>query len=570
MIIVLLKLREESKCVRRRRHNERMSFVWQIISAVPYSNKPIVKDVIASLHSYFTYNMLIAFSIVISFKHFGGRPMECMLPMGFSGAWEQYAENFCWAQDTYFVPPKIFVEEVTAEERRERRISYYQWMPFFLLFQAVCFKAPTLIWKYFAGHSGMKLGEILRLASDPANSAIEVKKANIDALCVHLQGALRFHSRLKKKKLVPHKILRFLNIKYSSYYVATVYVVAKVAFLANSCFQIRLLNRYFLPEFQDNFGVHALHNILFPNENDSSWHTSGIFPRVTLCDFEVREMGNIQTHTVQCVLVVNILTEKIFILLWTWFVVLSAITAVSLVNWLYLLGGDCSKEHFLLNHLEMSETPFDRKDPENEESVNRFVHKYLGTDGIFVLRMIAAHADVVFTTELISALWRSHYSFEQQRRVLRHMSLVWPQHEQRLEKALMEEAEVAARLGDDAPDWLLQRRRSFYKDLFASPPVSLAKSTPSPPFAVMSEESLKEALRTPRGSLSGVSGVPRPSISAVGSGRLRRRRSLEHLEGLGSDKIKKFADSSSDDDESKEKNAKRSVSSSRRSSRVKF
>lgn len=67
----------------------------------------------------------------------------------------QYAENFCWAQDTYFIPPKVFVEDISAEERRERRISYYQWMPFFLLFQAACFKAPTLIWKYFAGQSGI-------------------------------------------------------------------------------------------------------------------------------------------------------------------------------------------------------------------------------------------------------------------------------------------------------------------------------------------------------------------------------------------------------------------------------
>lgn len=41
------------------------------------------------------------------------------------------------------------------------------------------------------------MGEILRLATDPANSTIDLKKANINALCVHLQGALRFHTRVK-------------------------------------------------------------------------------------------------------------------------------------------------------------------------------------------------------------------------------------------------------------------------------------------------------------------------------------------------------------------------------------
>ncbi|VDD93962.1 unnamed protein product [Enterobius vermicularis] len=400
-----------------------MSIVWQVVSSIPYNNRPVAKDLVASLHSYFTSNLLIAFAIIISFKHFGGRPMECMLPVGFNGAWEDYAENYCWAQDTYFVPPEQFVEDVSVEDRRERRISYYQWMPFFILFQAACFKAPTLIWKYFAGHSGMKVGEILRMATDSANSTPEYRKANVEALSVHLQGALRFHRRLKKRKLVPHKILRFLNVKYSSYYVASVYMVAKLAFLANVCFQIFLLSRYLLPEYKGDFGLYAWKKLVFEDiRNSSSWHTTGIFPRATLCDFEVRDMGNVQNHTVQCVLVVNVLTEKVFILFYcvlllTWYAILTAFTVISFIQWLYFLCGSCSKEHFLLNHLEMSETPFDKRDDENQENVDRFIHKYLGTDGLFVLNMIAVHADVVFTTELIAALWKSHYAIEEQRNI---------------------------------------------------------------------------------------------------------------------------------------------------------
>ncbi|KAM3725145.1 Innexin-7 [Dirofilaria immitis] len=537
-----------------------MSFVFHILHSVPYSNKPIVKDVIASLHSYFTCNLLIAFSVIISFKQFGGRPMECMLPMGFSGAWEQYAENFCWAQDTYFVPPKVFVEDVSVEERRERRISYYQWMPFFLLFQAACFKAPTFIWKYFAGQSGMKLGQILRLASDPANSSLEVKKGNIEALCVHLQGALRFHERVKKKKLVPHKICRFLNLKYANYYVTTIYMLAKLAFLANAVFQISLMTRYLLPEFKNDYGLESWVNLIWPRNGTSSWHHSGIFPLVTLCDFEVREMGNIQTHTVQCVLVVNLFTEKIFILLWAWFMVLAALTSLSVFNWIYLLTENCSKEHFILNHLEMSGTSFNKRDPQNKEHVNRFLHKYLGTDGIFVLRMVANHADVVFATELIASLWRSHYVFEERRKNKSQMDKVWPQHQQRLEMALLEEAEIARKISSDALNAVQKKRSVFFDSPYFVKRGSLTGITipKVPSRSVLENSCLLLSRNNSKDSMVPFSprlgNHPRGSIFSTDSqGKLRRRHSLEEIDIIGGGKIKKFADSSDDEETEKEK-----------------
>ncbi|VDN07446.1 unnamed protein product [Thelazia callipaeda] len=551
-----------------------MSVVYQILHAVPYSNRPIVKDVIASLHSYFTCNLLIAFSVIISFKQFGGRPLECMLPVGFTGAWEQYAENFCWAQDTYFVSPTVFVENVTAEERRERRISYYQWMPFFLLFQAACFKAPTLIWKYFAGQSGMKVGQILRLASDPANSSLDVKKANIETLCIHLQGALRFQERVKKKKLVPHKICRFLNLKYANYYVAMVYIFAKLSFLANVIFQIALMTRYLLPELKSDYGLESWKNLIWPKNDSSTWKHSGLFPLVTLCDFEVREMGNIQTYTVQCVLVVNLFTEKIFILLWAWFMVLTALTSVSVINWLYLLTESCSNEHFILNHLEMSETSFDKSDPRSKEQVDRFLNRYLGTDGIFLLRMIANHADVVFATELIASLWRSHYVFEEQRKNMSQMDKIWPQHQQRLEIALLEEAEHARKISSDALN-ALQRKRSVFRDspYFAKREsltgIMMSKIAGLCSVALIPGSILSSSHQSSRNSLkdnimplsSRIANQPRGSVfSSSSDNKLRRRHSVEEVDIITGSKIKKFAESSDEEEKEKEKSLVRKSS----------
>lgn len=53
---------------------------------------------------------------------------------------------------------------------------------------------------------------------------------------------------------------------------------------------------------------------------------------------------------------------------------------------------------------------------ENREHVTRFIQVYLGTDGLFLLQLIAQHADVVFTTELIAALFKTYIEIEAQRK----------------------------------------------------------------------------------------------------------------------------------------------------------
>ncbi|PIC33507.1 hypothetical protein B9Z55_013461 [Caenorhabditis nigoni] len=423
-------------------------FVFRVLNTVPYTNRTGAKDLVASVHSFLTSNLLVGLAVLISWKQFGGTPIECMVPLDFTSAWVQYSNNYCWAQPTYFIPftselveQVIDPDDVVADgitvggrgpvpryvKKGGEKISYYQWMSFFLLFEAACFRLPCFIWKYFASQSGMQVGEILRVASDENNAVPMVKKANIDALCIHLRGVLRFQKRLKLKKIVPHKILRFLNIKYSAYYVTFIYFVAKVAFLLNVILQSNLLNKYMLPhDRQQNFGFDMWKSIFYGGNGNESWRESGVFPRVTLCDFETRDMGNVQMHTVQCVLLLNLFTEKIFVFLWAWYILLGAFTVGNLFSWLFAVFNQTYNEHFILNHLEMCETPFDKDDIKNREHVNRFISLYLGTDGLFLLQLIAQHADVVFTTELTAALFKSYIEIEAQRATLKQMNAVLP------------------------------------------------------------------------------------------------------------------------------------------------
>lgn len=46
-------------------------------------------DSVDRMHYFWTSNILVATSMLISWKMFGGKPIECMVPKMFSHAWEQ-------------------------------------------------------------------------------------------------------------------------------------------------------------------------------------------------------------------------------------------------------------------------------------------------------------------------------------------------------------------------------------------------------------------------------------------------------------------------------------------------
>lgn len=49
-----------------------------------------------------------------------GSPIQCWAPMEFRGGWEQYAEDYCFIQNTFYIP---FEQEIPTDVQDRQDVS---------------------------------------------------------------------------------------------------------------------------------------------------------------------------------------------------------------------------------------------------------------------------------------------------------------------------------------------------------------------------------------------------------------------------------------------------------------
>ncbi|VDM57421.1 unnamed protein product [Angiostrongylus costaricensis] len=321
------------------------------------------------------------FQVLVSLKMFGGRPIECWLPAEYKKSWEDYAEMYCWARNTYFAPFDD-VNLPNVEDRGKTMVSYYQWVPFFLVIVAFMFYSPCLLWRLLYDKSGIRLKDIMSFANDKSNVQPASRRANINGLAMHLASVFNHRFRFGSVHPYHHKMLKFLNLRFYEAYLTYLYLGIKLLFLINVLVQMFLLSQFLETNSQGFYG----YGILWDLVTGQGWTESPNFPVVTYCDMEIRILGQVQRHTVQCVLVINIFTEKIFLLLWLWYTLLAVISFGSIMSWM------------------LSSIPFDQRRNRLSSSL-QFVRDFIKMDGVFVLRMMTIHSGVLICTEVVDTMW---------------------------------------------------------------------------------------------------------------------------------------------------------------------
>ncbi|XP_013415361.1 innexin unc-9 [Lingula anatina] len=351
------------------------------------------------LNHRYTAIIFIVFAVVVMSASYVGDPIHCWMPGEFKDSHKSYANNYCWIKNTYYIP---FEERIPGADLPRPHIGYYQWVPIVMLLQALLFYFPVVFWRLMSGATGIDVHAIVKGVSgldylDPEKRATVIKYLvrHMDRYFGHKKDRDRECFGSLRTIITNMLICCGVGKRFGNYLIF-LFMWVKALYVANSIGQLFLLNTFLGTKFH-LFGFEFLRN--FMDEQD--WTTSGRFPRVTLCDFKMRQLGgNIHRWTIQCVLPINLFNEKIYLFIWFWLIFVSAVTVFGFLTWLAVFFVGERKEYIKKNLKLMGD--YNTKD---KDRFKKFVTEYLKVDGVFVCKLIQRNTNDVIVSEFVAELW---------------------------------------------------------------------------------------------------------------------------------------------------------------------
>ncbi|XP_045179070.2 innexin unc-9-like [Mercenaria mercenaria] len=353
----------------------------------------------------YTACLLLCFAILVSTAQFvGENRIKCWVPAELKDFHEKYTNDYCWISNTYYIP---MLESIPTDipKRQEAEITYYQWVPLILAFQAFLFHFPNFIWNVLNLNSGLNLGKIRALADqtqcgDPKEREKVVE--NISKLLqrwIEIQRQYKHNFVARAKARFSHVFCFYCN-KREGNFLTGLYLCTKVLYIANVIGQFFMLNSFL----STDFGMYGFEYIRMMRDG-VPMRESPRFPRITLCDMDIRQLQNIQRWTVQCVLPINLFNEKIFIFLWFWFFILAIFTGLSFIRWVYLIVIKKNNYQYVKKYLTLTKKMNSESD---KQLCRRFAEDYLRNDGCFVARTIGKNSTEMVVMDVLEYMWRDY------------------------------------------------------------------------------------------------------------------------------------------------------------------
>ena len=248
--------------------------------------------------------------------------------------------------------------------------------------------------------------------------------------------ASRFSRGISKlSNLSKKKILSFMKPSRGVKHLAKSYLLLKLLNLLNVIVQIFFLRFIFGAQFW-LYGIEVVTKLI---KNKDPFELSTQFPIITFCDYFVHQnLRQVHFYSVQCLLSINVLIEKFYVLIWFWLAILLVVTLINLLSWTFeiILFGKVS---FLKKYIQIKRKMIQAEESnariddlllksintnsmDEEKSVKRvrlqtdvrdldrdliikFYETSLGIDGYVMLHIIKSVAGDIVFMEMLYELW---------------------------------------------------------------------------------------------------------------------------------------------------------------------
>ena len=368
-------------------------------------------DYVDKLNRRYSTFLLCVFAVLVSAKQYVGEPITCWCPAEFKDNYEDFTNKYCWVHNTYHVP--ITQKRIPGDGQPKAYIGYYQWVPMILLAQALLFYLPCFFWRTLNNKTGIDVDNVIKSANEAQRTAYaEQKDKMISFITRSMDRYFRSTARYKDEKnclkaCKHHLSTNFCLIcgsrRFGNYLVA-LYLISKTLYVANAVGQLFLLNS-FLSTSKSMYGYDIMLSLL----KGEDWDISQTFPRVTLCDFSVRDLNNIRRYTVQCVLPLNFFNEKIYIVVWFWCLAIAVTNVLNELTWLVRIFAQQEQIRYVSHLLSsVNKSRLSESDSTDKAQVRSFVVVYLKKDGVLILRLVEQNTNGLIVSEIVSDLYNCY------------------------------------------------------------------------------------------------------------------------------------------------------------------
>ncbi|CAG9575393.1 unnamed protein product [Danaus chrysippus] len=288
-------------------------------------SKPAIDNVVFKFHYKLTVTILLAFVILVCSREYFGDHIKCISDQGVP---DHVIQTYCFFMATFTIVrhyneslleggflPHPGVGPVSSSDETLHH-TYYQWVPFVLFIQSVCFYMPHYVWKKKEGGRIKALVDGLQYAG----LALASDDMKVGAMTVPSKQTLESQVENIKKDIV-------MRLRVTRTW-STWLVAMEITNLVHLMFQIWMINIFLNGQFI-NLGSSVLN---YNNWQDILDPLETIFPKVTKCTFhKYGPSGSIQQHDALCVMALNVINEKIYVILWFWFLFLFIVSALAVI-----------------------------------------------------------------------------------------------------------------------------------------------------------------------------------------------------------------------------------------------